>query len=522
VEAILDVAKIFRSYQLECTQTANPLTTNLHHFTINAGAFEKYLWTSLVQLEFAEMDTQGEGKKATPAGLSVATLSTTTTQSSSASLAPRLGSVRWDFEEEYKNYLERGKLFDNVLAKRTEKETSTTTLRQKQAEIENLSKELPALEEKLTEMEMEEKRQDGSYKDKTREITEWLSSMEEYSVPGLIYLFDILDPRNAHGHTGESEECIKHQQPQTSTSSENQNEAGSSISKTELELEGESMNLDTQVLNELQLVNYSKEQVKTFETSLEISRRGTVVIQSRIDWCQAGAQVEHQTLYLLQKKAKLDNTKKDVDIIQNDIAALTKQCEDASYELQKECAKHKPTEETKWEMFMPLTMAGAYIRAQRAEWQKNDSQYMAMVEQGHKASCCEMALTDALIFEESSLVKRSDTDAFFQMYGVLPNYVIEHKHCSRLMDVLDWYCAVKDIMECAYNTNVLSWSSFEKSAFGGNLKALFRREAQQMPQGIDGFLEKTDDGKQFYEILKKEHDRILATHKVHLESKKRR
>jgi hypothetical protein len=110
-----------------------------------------------------------------------------------------------------------------------------------------------------------------------------------------------------------------------------------------------------------------------------------------------------------------------------------------------------------------------------------------MVEQGHWASHYGMALADALLYEPGSPVKHRDEGPFFKIYGVFPQTVIEHKGCSRVIDILDWRGTVKDIMGYRY-----TGATFEESTFGVQSQPFLVRLMKESPLEIQAFMEEKE------------------------------
>jgi hypothetical protein len=259
------------------------------------------------------------------------------------------------------------------------------------------------------------------------------------------------------------------------------------------------------------------------------------------------ALVAEKKLESLQTKEKLDNVERELEKVKTELSSIVKAYDDAlsmwknkwttlsstspmleetvsikpqmsAIVLKEALPKPKPKSKTpgKFEKYLPLLAAGAQIRTRRLEWPKNEEKDVELIEQGHKASHYGMALADALVFEPSSPVKYTNKSAFVEMYGVLPNFVIQHRECSKLMDILDWRGTIKDIMAYRYTSD-----NYEDSTFGVQFYFFLQEHKARTSAGMQKFLD-TEEGKTLYELLRKEHEIVMARHKVYLESKKYR
>lgn len=120
---------------------------------------------------------------------------------------------------------------------------------------------------------------------------------------------------------------------------------------------------------------------------------------------------------------------------------------------------------------MPLIKAGAFARGRRLKWHKSDrNQSQEIIEQGNGASHYGMALADALLYSEEcpAQLRRTDIGSLMEVYGVSPDFVVKHRACKELVNVLDWRGAMKDFHKHSYtgcfdstnfNTRFCAWNS---------------------------------------------------------------
>jgi hypothetical protein len=107
----------------------------------------------------------------------------------------------------------------------------------------------------------------------------------------------------------------------------------------------------------------------------------------------------------------------------------------------------------------PLAIARRYIRARKLEWQ-NDNKDKAVVELGNMASHYGMALADAVLFQDFYPSASTDLDIYMGQYVLHPDFVWKYQECTKLVQILDWYCAMKDLHAHSY-----AGVSFEKTRF---------------------------------------------------------
>jgi hypothetical protein len=168
-------------------------------------------------------------------------------------------------------------------------------------------------------------------------------------------------------------------------------------------------------------------------------------------------------------------------------------------------------------MLGPLALAGRYIRARKLEWQKKDKD-KALVERGNLSSHYGMALADATLFQHFCPCPRTDFRTYTDLYVLHPDFIWKNRDCNKLLDILDWHCAMKDFHGHSY-TGVF----FDKTSFyqlSKKLLSSFHNHQDDWDvEKLNKYFSKPEPGHETYEILKKQHDTAFREHQNYLEHK---
>jgi hypothetical protein len=165
---------------------------------------------------------------------------------------------------------------------------------------------------------------------------------------------------------------------------------------------------------------------------------------------------------------------------------------------------------------MLQVLNSCHIRLRKFEWTKpNSIQKKDLLDLGDKVSHYGTVLADALMFDDSCLMKQTtNISVFTAMYGVKPSFVLKNRASTKLMDILDWRGAMKDFHDISQKN-----TTYELSAFHKSLKTLLDDHLCAIQNDAD-FFETDPQGQHFYHLLRKEYETALEKHQAHLARKR--
>ena len=166
---------------------------------------------------------------------------------------------------------------------------------------------------------------------------------------------------------------------------------------------------------------------------------------------------------------------------------------------------------------MPLIKAGAFVRGRRLEWHKSDRmQNQVIIKQGNGASHYGMALADALLYSEEypAQFRLTDIGSFMEVCGVFPDFVLKHRACEELMNVLDWRGAMKDFHKHSYT------GCFDSTNFNTKFCALRIPDRGDWTTFTWYMFMSGNAGAALYDAMKVDYETALAKHQTYISSRK--
>ncbi|CZR54798.1 uncharacterized protein PAC_04682 [Phialocephala subalpina] len=161
----------------------------------------------------------------------------------------------------------------------------------------------------------------------------------------------------------------------------------------------------------------------------------------------------------------------------------------------------------------PLVSLGVRIRNRKLEWAKEEKlQDKEVIGLGDAASHYGAALADAMV---SDMAPRKTPSLFERSYGVNKEFVLEHRSCKRLMDMLDWRGSIPEF------TISSDSPSMERLTFDAHFKdfknsAVYHWDTEK----IEKHLNDNVGGQTTYNKLKESYTALLAEHKLNHAAKK--